>query len=95
MLRQAVREWFTDRAAAEAKYGPISTWDTSGVTSMSALFCAAPWCDNPAASSFNEDISAWDTSGVTSTSDMFLRAWSFNRPIGGWRVDNRRRCHQP
>ena len=27
--------WFDDQSAAEATYGHISTWDTSGVTDMS------------------------------------------------------------
>ena len=32
--------WLADATAAEATYGHISTWDTSGVTSMAKLFCA-------------------------------------------------------
>ena len=38
-IRTAVRAWMEDRAAAEATYGHISTWGTSGVTDMSWLFC--------------------------------------------------------
>ena len=38
-IRTAVALWFSDRAAAEATYGHISTWETSGVTDMSYLFC--------------------------------------------------------
>ena len=34
----AVRAWFADPAAAKAKYGPIASWDTSGVTRMVGLF---------------------------------------------------------
>ena len=33
-IREAVLLWFSDRAAAEAAYGHISSWDTSGVTDM-------------------------------------------------------------
>jgi surface protein len=64
--------WLADATAAEATYGHISTWDTSGVTDMGELFCAQ-YCSysNSAAASFNEDISAWDTSGVTSMGGMF------------------------
>ena len=39
-IRTAVSKWFEDRDAAEAKYGKIGDWDTSGVTDMSELFCA-------------------------------------------------------
>ena len=39
-IRVAVRAWFDNRAAAEAEYGHISTWETGGVTDMSWLFCA-------------------------------------------------------
>ena len=72
-IRTAVRR--ADRAAAEATYGHISTWDTSGVTDMLELF---------ADSSFNEDISAWDTSGVTRMDGMFRGASAFNQDIGAW-----------
>ena len=91
-IRIAVAAWVSDATAAEATYGHISTWDTSGVTDMKCLFAAYDVaCEdyyNSAASSFNEDISAWDTSGVTTMFRMFYWAASFNRPIGGWRVDN-------
>jgi len=33
-IRTAVRAWMEDRAAAEAMYGHISTWETAGVTDM-------------------------------------------------------------
>ena len=38
-IRTAVTAWFDDRSGAEATYGHISTWDTSGVTDMAELFC--------------------------------------------------------
>ena len=77
-IRTAVRAWMEDRAAAEATYGHISTWETSEVTDMSELF---------ADSSFNEDISAWDTSGVTDMTRMFEEATSFDQDLG-WCVDD-------
>ena len=40
-IRTAVAEWTSDATAAEAEYGHISTWDTSGVTDMSMLFCVS------------------------------------------------------
>ncbi|CAH0375486.1 unnamed protein product [Pelagomonas calceolata] len=78
-IRTAVAAWLADAAAAEALYGHISTWGTSAVTDMEALFAHA--------ASFNDDISAWDTSSVTTMYEMFWGASSFNRPIGGWQVD--------
>ena len=41
MIRTAVTAWFDDAAVAEAMYGHISTWETSGVTDMSELFCGS------------------------------------------------------
>jgi len=90
IIRTAVEAWLSDAAAAEATYGHISTWETSGVTDMSYLFCGIPESSlddcNSAAASFNEDIGAWDTSGVTSMFYMFREATSFNQDIGDWAV---------
>ena len=72
----AVAAWIADASAAETTYGHISTWDTSGVTSMENLFKDA--------SSFNEDIGAWDTSGVTDMDSMFESASAFNQDISAW-----------
>ena len=75
-IKTAVALWHSDRGAAEAAYGHISTWETGGVTNMFSLFAFR--------SSFNEDIGAWDTSGVTSMEYMFFKASAFNKDIGGW-----------
>ena len=82
-IRTAVTLYFTDRSAADATYGKIETWDTSGVTDMSELFCALMACAyyNSGASSFFADISAWDTSGVTDMHGMFRGASTFNNVI--------------
>jgi len=77
-FKKAVKEYVQDTAAAEAKYGHISTWDTSGVTKMDYLFCYAD--------QFNEDISKWDTSNVVDMSGMFDNAKKFNQDISGWDV---------
>ena len=87
-IKTAVTAWFDDRSGAEATYGHISTWDTSGVTDTSYLFCAASWLSsshgcNTAAASFKEDIGAWDTSGVT-TMDYMFYASAFDQDIGAW-----------
>ena len=80
-IRIAVAAWLSDATAAEATYGHISTWDTSGVTDMEYLFS---YYISSAAASFNEDISAWDTSGVTTMRYMFNGASSFDQDIGAW-----------
>ena len=45
-IRTAVPKWLDNPTVAEAEYGHISTWETSGVTDMSFLFCASSigWC---------------------------------------------------
>jgi len=54
----------------------IGTWDTSGVTTMYAMFVGT--------SAFDQDIGAWDTSGVTTMHGMFYSASTFNQDIGAW-----------
>ena len=93
-IRTAVNYWLSDSATAEAAYGHISTWDTSGVTDMSYLFCGtyggsylhSLGC-SPAAESFNDDIGAWDVSGVTRMDSMFMYALAFDQDLG-WLVDD-------
>jgi len=82
-IRLAVTAWLSNSASAEARYGHISTWDTSRVRDMGHLFSR----DYRGWSEFNEDISAWDTSSATTFTYMFYSASSFNRPISGWNVD--------
>jgi len=82
-IRAAVALWRSNPYAAEARYGHISTWDTSGVRDMGHLFYGSVVREDE----FNEDISAWDTSSVTTFTYMFYYASSFNQPIGGWSID--------
>ena len=77
-LRVAVKEWLSDRAASEAKYGHISNWDTSQVTDMSRLFSNA--------TDFNQPLNDWDVSNVTDMSQMFYEATAFNQPLNDWDV---------
>merc|ERR1719149_147466 len=50
----------------------ISSWDTSGVTSMYRMFLGA--------SAFNQPLS-FDTSSVTNMAYMFYYASAFNQPL--------------
>ena len=75
-IKAAVELWESDRAAAEAAYGPIAAWDTSDVTDMEQLFHFS--------TAFNEDIGAWNTSSVTSMNRMFWYAIDFDQPIGAF-----------
>ena len=79
-IREAIYEWQRDTTSAENKYGHISSWDTSEVTSMDHLFNI--YIDQPIA------IGNWDVSNVTNMSHMFSGASSFNQPIGNWDVSN-------
>ena len=63
-IYDAVSAWYTDRAATEAKYGPIEQWNVEAVTDMHMLFCGGPACAGYHATGgqiayFNEDLSAW------------------------------------
>jgi hypothetical protein len=77
-IRTAVGAWFEDPAAAKAKYGPIASWDTSGITNMEALFRRR--------ADFNEDISRWDVSNVVNMGLLFCYAKSFNGDLSSWNV---------
>jgi hypothetical protein len=65
-IRDAVFRWLSDDDGGS--YGPISDWNTSLVTDMSALFIEQL--------PFNEPIGKWDTSKVTNMNTMFQpRYW--------------------
>ena len=77
-IRTAVEAWFAHPAAAKAKYGPIASWDTSGITDMFRLFFNKR--------DFNEDISRWNVSNVLDMSNTFSYATSFNGDLSCWDV---------
>jgi surface protein len=79
-IRDAVRQWLRNPAAAEARYGHISQWDTSDVTDMQSLFRG---CNN-----FNEDISAWQVGNVRTMRWMFLACANFNQDLSKWDVSS-------
>ena len=74
-LKLKVSEWCNDAASAEATYGHISGWDTSGVEDMSRLFSRydSSWTSfqdengHEVVEEENGDIS--ETSGNNSESD--------------------------
>ena len=80
-IHTAVDAWDADPAAAKAKYGPIASWDTSGITDMSALFYRIYRKED-----FNEDISRWNVSNVVNMVDLFMRAALFNGDLSSWDV---------
>ena len=90
-LLSAVTQWSKDgseRTAASAKYGYISTWDTSRVTDMNHLFHG--YC---LSSEFNVDVGSWDTARVTTMFGMFDECKTFNQDIDGTRRRSRP-CHR-
>ena len=74
----AADAWCRDPAAAKARYGPIASWDTSGVTIMNALFCLKR--------DFNGDISRCNVSNVVDMGYIFSGATSFNGDLSRWDV---------
>merc|ERR1719414_2529977 len=77
-IKTAVIEWAIDSDYADAKYGPIGTWDTSNIINMGYLFFEGRCPEGPTKETcrhnlinFNEDISAWDVSKVRIFTAMF------------------------
>jgi hypothetical protein len=77
-LKGAVKDWYENRTAAELRFGHISSWDTSQVTNMNALFMNLV--------DFNDPIEKWDVSKVVDMDCMFCGATSFNQPLKEWKV---------
>ena len=90
-IKQLVTKWLEDKDQFMededgGKYGHISEWDTSKVTSMQDLFTRIHGGEN--VTEFNEDISNWNVSNVTNMSAMFAYAENFNQDISKWDVSN-------
>ena len=60
-LQDAVKEWCSNQASAEATHGDMGSWDTSGVGSMAGLIRVH--CSSR--STFDGDVSNWNTARVT------------------------------
>ncbi|GMI15792.1 hypothetical protein TrLO_g10302 [Triparma laevis f. longispina] len=85
-LKAMVRLWCSNKDEAETRYGHISGWDTSAVTSMRFLFGATTEeikQGNHWNKDFNEDLSLWDTSSVTTMAFMFIKASSLTGDLSG------------
>lgn len=89
-LRAAMAEFLDSEKqdAAIAVYGPIQSWDVSGVQDFSSLFEDESNGAMPGADEFNQDVSGWDVSGGTKFDRMFYRASAFNRDISEWNVSS-------
>ena len=78
-LRTATSLWVNNRNAALGHYGPIDTWDVSGVTDMEGIFLGF--------ATFNDFIGDWDVSNVTNMTAMFYGAQAFNGDLSTWNVE--------
>ncbi len=78
-LQGLTSNWCRNKEAAIIKYGHISYWDTSNITSMCGIFYNKQ---------FNDNISDWNTSNVINMNSMFEIATKFNQPIGNWNISN-------
>ena len=82
-IRRAVRDYLNGGARKQrvvTKYGDISNWDVSNVTTMGFIFNDA--------TSFNKPLNKWNVSNVTNMCSMFCGATSFNQPLNKWNVSN-------
>ena len=84
-LKAGADLWHEDREAAFARYGPMSDWDVSDITSMRQLFDG----DGRERPHFNEDLSRWNVSRVTDMFCAFSGAKAFTGAgIGCWDVSS-------
>ena len=58
----------------------FNNWDTSGITSLHAMFRGA--------TSFNQPVGNWDVGSVTEMSELFSGASVFNQDISSWDVSS-------
>ena len=82
-LRRAVKDYVAGgdrKKRIVAKYGEISNWDVSNVTSMFGMFRKTK--------SFNQPLNQWNVSNVTDMTDIFSHTSSFNQPLNDWNVSN-------
>ena len=80
-MRAALDLLVASAAAAEARYGPLLDWNTSGITTLSLAFEKT---ERPEAATFNGDLSNWNTGLVTSLAYTFAGTRLFNGNISCW-----------
>lgn len=78
----AIALWFSNQSAAEAQYGLIGEWNTTGVTTMIDAFDGSVL----GVTTFNEDLGDWDVSNVTDMHSMFNNQNDFNQDLNSWDV---------
>jgi surface protein len=77
-IQAAVNLWCTNSTKALKKYGHISEWNTSKVTTMNELFLDKK--------NFKDNISKWDVKNVIDMHFMFCGASSFVGDVSLWNV---------
>ena len=86
-LIKAVKEYINDNTVALNKYGPIGTWDISGLKSMNKVFMNIPITDRNV--HLLKGIEKWDTSNVTSMESLFSGVEANSIPyISKWNTGN-------
>lgn len=85
-LKAAAKKWCQDQVDTEAKFGHISGWNVSKVTSMRELFSASSSDVGNTAKQFNADLSRWNVTNVTVMNAMFKKAESFNSDLSSWNM---------
>jgi surface protein len=77
-FKQAIDLWVWNEEECKFRFGHISDWNTSRVTSMERAFHDRRY--------FNEEIGRCNVGRVTNMGLMFYRASQFNQNIGQWDV---------
>ena len=85
-IRTAVAAWFADQSAAEATYGHISTWETSGVTDMKVFVLRVIGYSSADATRPRVPSTRTSALGYLRRQDdvvsMFMGASAFNQDLG-------------
>ena len=83
-IHSAVNFFLNQPQDAYNKYGNISKWNTSSITSFKNLFSKSD--KGSIVETFNADISNWNTQNVVSLESTFSDCRSFNQNLNQWNV---------